>query len=80
MLTITAATIPTATGNLTYWLHRPAGQPAGAGSMLLLTFCSTRQAAFYEHPYNRPYSDLISYSCNYRLVNSVLPVVEIKSV
>ena len=28
----------------------------------------------------RPYSDLISYSCNYRLVNSVLPVVEIKSV
>ena len=29
---------------------------------------------------NRPYSDLISYSCNYRLVNSVLPVVEIKSV
>ena len=30
--------------------------------------------------YIRPYSDLISYSCNYRLVNSVLPVVEIKSV
>ena len=29
---------------------------------------------------SRPYSDLISYSCNYRLVNSVLPVVEIKSV
>ena len=29
---------------------------------------------------NRPYSDLISYSCNHRLVSSVLPVVEIKSV
>ena len=32
------------------------------------------------HHFIRPYSDLISYSCNYRLVNSVLPVVEIKSV
>ena len=29
---------------------------------------------------NRPYSDLISYSCNHRLVDSVLPVVKIKSV
>ena len=28
----------------------------------------------------RPYSDLISYSCNHRFVNNVLPVVEIKSV
>lgn len=54
MFTITAATIPTVTGNLTYWLHCPARSAVGRGSILLLTFCSTRQAAFYEDPYDIP--------------------------
>ena len=47
-------------------------------------FCieALEDALLYGRPaiFNRPYSDLISYSCNHRLVDSVLPVVKIKSV
>ncbi|MEZ4865062.1 MAG: hypothetical protein R3C14_27350 [Caldilineaceae bacterium] len=59
MFTITEATVTSsmiATGmsapgarQLTYWLHPPARSQATA-TALLLTFCSTRQAAFYEEP------------------------------
>ena len=45
------------------------------GLLLLFIIC-----CFTLTPLIRPYSDLISYSCNHRLVDSVLPVVKIKSV
>ena len=50
---LTEATVPTAQGELTYWLHQPEDRVAGK-SILLLTFSSTRQASFYEDPYNIP--------------------------
>lgn len=53
MFTITEATITTSAGPLTYWLHRPVDTPVAAQA-LLLTFSSTRQAAFYETPYDIP--------------------------
>ena len=38
-----------------------------------------RYVAIYQGKLIKPYSDLIFYSCNHRLVNGLLPVVEIKS-
>lgn len=52
LFSITEATVATVQGALTYWLHRPAA-PQGS-AILLLTFASTRQAAFDEDPYNIP--------------------------
>lgn len=48
--TITTARLETAAGPITYWLH-PTQTEAAA---LLLTFSSTRQASFYEAPYDIP--------------------------
>ena len=52
MFTITEATVTTAAGEITYWLHRP--DHAQASNALLLTFSSTRQSAFYEEPQELP--------------------------
>ncbi|MCE7988010.1 MAG: hypothetical protein DYG89_43145 [Caldilinea sp. CFX5] len=54
MFTITESTVVTATGKLTYWLHRPAQAQATSQNGLLLTFSSTRQSAFYEAPQEIP--------------------------
>lgn len=53
MFTITASTITTAAGPLTYWLHQPDPSQA-APNALLLTFSSTRQSAFYEQSQEIP--------------------------
>ncbi|MCC7017816.1 MAG: hypothetical protein IT564_11505 [Rhodospirillales bacterium] len=53
MFTITASTVTTSTGRLTYWLHQPEHTLA-ASQALLLTFASTRQSAFYEAPQDIP--------------------------
>ncbi len=50
MFTLSAARLDTLSGPFTYWLH-PAQKEASA---LLLTFSSTRQASFYEEPYDIP--------------------------
>lgn len=50
MFAINEATVTTPTGQLTYWLHHP----TVPSDTLLLTFSSTRQAAFYEDPYDIP--------------------------
>lgn len=50
MFTLTEAHLETGGGPLTYWLH-PAQRES---SVLLLTFSSTRQASFYEEPYDIP--------------------------
>ncbi len=50
---IAASTVPTVQGPLTYWLHQP-DIAVQESSILLLTFSSTRQASFYEDPYNIP--------------------------
>ena len=50
MFTLAEARLETPSGPLTYWLH-PAQEEASA---LLLTFSSTRQASFYEEPYDIP--------------------------
>ena len=50
MFTVTEARLETAAGPITYWLHRAQKEP----SALLLTFSSTRQASFYEEPYDIP--------------------------
>ena len=54
MFTITASTITTNAGQLTYWLHQPDPRPAATPQALLLTFSSTRQASFNEAPYDIP--------------------------
>lgn len=54
MFTITESTVTTSTGQLTYWLHQPDPTSAATPQALLLTFSSTRQASFYEAPYDIP--------------------------
>ena len=50
MFTLSERRLDTPAGPITYWLH-PAQEEAAA---LLLTFSSTRQASFYEEPYDIP--------------------------
>lgn len=54
MFSISTPTVTTPQGPLTYWLHQPAANVAPHQPALLLTFSSTRQAAFYEAPYDLP--------------------------
>lgn len=50
MFTVSARRLETSAGPINYWLH-PAQKEASA---LLLTFSSTRQASFYEEPFDIP--------------------------